>query len=979
MWLIALMISTLCFTAVADAQGDDYLSLQQLIDLAPEGGTVTLESRTYFVSKAPTIKNKSMTLEGGVETKIVFTGQGVGASDNTNAALAVIFDQDNTSEGDVLIKNIAMDLMESVPTNSTGTAYGATCKIVDTSEIINHIIFDGVTINNSSTRANYRHGITINEYVPTGQGLNNYFDVIIQNSTLDTKEHTVSIGNAGNEINFTQSTLKVLNSDFQKNVKGWYGIHSPYNIKSLIVQNSNFYDYSKSGIKIQEGSNSYTEIKDSNFLRENTPSSVYALMISNWTNNATSSSSFKYLDEISGNNFNNQNILLLHKNPDVEVIWFPAAENTVNEGTRYVRSGSSGNKQLALINDFNLVEEEMVFESVSADNQSTTIIYDPAYSNYKDLSTEYFTQENPVHASVSSLTNRILMDKITRLEIEDPSVAEFERQEDGTILITPKGVGRTRLLAVVGGGEDGNIVNKRIDTMDIIVRGAQMTVTKTADQFGEDELISPDQTYLFEISRKDGAAFEGFIRVGSNDATDISPDHTFELKRDETAVFEGLPKGEYYIVEKESSIPSPGYVTYRVNQGSSTAQILEAQNPSQIKRALIAIGTDAQNVIFNNTYYPEVKDGDTSTECQLNWLAQAVMDIKYPDYSNKGYTYKIKKDIFDHHQGRLEVQHWVSSNKMYWRIPLATDHDITNGEFTVTLPSDNHTINGDVQFNNNQNLFNAITHSNQYQLVNEGATVTQISDNTFTVEIPEMKADTAYLIVFETTAEGGGPAIQEGNRFVTNAQFNANYQCLIGEKKWVDTEPVDIQLQLEQNGQPYEDPVTLKIGTHIWNRLPIWDDQNEKYVYDLKEQDPSDLYLKTKEVTQTDNKTHITITNSVVGLSLLKTDENNQPLAGAVFGLYEKDGTTLVREYTTLEDGTVALKPLQRNGHYVLREQSAPDGFVVSNERYQILVDDEGVVEVIGNEGIVETWRFTGKLHGYLHHSANRSGQDSHR
>lgn len=84
----------------------------------------------------------------------------------------------------------------------------------------------------------------------------------------------------------------------------------------------------------------------------------------------------------------------------------------------------------------------------------------------------------------------------------------------------------------------------------------------------------------------------------------------------------------------------------------------------------------------------------------------------------------------------------------------------------------------------------------------------------------------------------------------------------------------------------------------------------------------------------------------VYEFEILKTDENKEPLKGAVFRLSNEDYS---EEFTSNEDGIVAMSNIPA-GDYTLSESKAPDGYTKSNETYEISISDKGKITIDGNE-----------------------------
>ncbi len=129
-------------------------------------------------------------------------------------------------------------------------------------------------------------------------------------------------------------------------------------------------------------------------------------------------------------------------------------------------------------------------------------------------------------------------------------------------------------------------------------------------------------------------------------------------------------------------------------------------------------------------------------------------------------------------------------------------------------------------------------------------------------------------------------------------------------------------------------------------------------LYSLMEIKPAAGYIKTDKIyyIEVDNNGKVTITldgenateikfvnkpTTVIGL---KVDQNNKPLAGAVFGLYlVSSGESL--ETTTNDDGKIEFTNV-KPGLYYLKEIKPVAGYEISSDIYYIDVDDNGKVTI---------------------------------
>lgn len=80
---------------------------------------------------------------------------------------------------------------------------------------------------------------------------------------------------------------------------------------------------------------------------------------------------------------------------------------------------------------------------------------------------------------------------------------------------------------------------------------------------------------------------------------------------------------------------------------------------------------------------------------------------------------------------------------------------------------------------------------------------------------------------------------------------------------------------------------------------------------------------------------HVTLTKTS-GNAAITNNDSNYTLAGAVYGVY--DGDELVAQFTTDENGHGRTDSKVKNGTYTVKEISAPDGYVLSNQAYEVTV-----------------------------------------
>lgn len=107
------------------------------------------------------------------------------------------------------------------------------------------------------------------------------------------------------------------------------------------------------------------------------------------------------------------------------------------------------------------------------------------------------------------------------------------------------------------------------------------------------------------------------------------------------------------------------------------------------------------------------------------------------------------------------------------------------------------------------------------------------------------------------------------------------------------------------------------------------------------------------------------ILNEIIrgGVSGIKVDENGEPLPGAVFGLFKADCTEFTEENAILtaesaEDGSFSFTDVPY-GIWQIKEISTVEGYVLSDEIFEVQIDEDGQVIELGN---IENRPITGEL-----------------
>ena len=85
------------------------------------------------------------------------------------------------------------------------------------------------------------------------------------------------------------------------------------------------------------------------------------------------------------------------------------------------------------------------------------------------------------------------------------------------------------------------------------------------------------------------------------------------------------------------------------------------------------------------------------------------------------------------------------------------------------------------------------------------------------------------------------------------------------------------------------------------------------------------------------------LVNKFTSVTILKTDENGKPLAGATIQVLDKDGN-VVFEGVSDENGKVVVRGL-KPGDYFIQETKAPKGYIRSTEKIPFTVSETGIIK----------------------------------
>lgn len=221
-----------------------------------------------------------------------------------------------------------------------------------------------------------------------------------------------------------------------------------------------------------------------------------------------------------------------------------------------------------------------------------------------------------------------------------------------------------------------------------------------------------------------------------------------------------------------------------------------------------------------------------------------------------------------------------------------------------------------------------------------------IDPKTYTVEVKAHSADDVNIAAIHKSQDHQTRVeltkVNEKGQQLEGAEFS----ILDAEGKQVTFTNKDSVYTYSENGDVTAitagnaDIVGLPVGSYILreNKAP------EKYIpmEDMSFHVRADLYDKALELT-VENLPH------EKGVAVLKESPDGTRLKGAVFTLYKADNTEV--EKVTTDKAGVALFTGLNPGSYYIKETAAPEGYKLSDKKFDFTIDSNGVLSGKGFAG----------------------------
>ena len=278
----------------------------------------------------------------------------------------------------------------------------------------------------------------------------------------------------------------------------------------------------------------------------------------------------------------------------------------------------------------------------------------------------------------------------------------------------------------------------------------------------------------------------------------------------------------------------------------------------------------------------------------------------------------VKRDINDENKKLANTKFAVRGGGFYAEVVTGADGTVTvevpaAGEYSITeiAPPVGYTIDP------NTYTVRVLGHTEAGKEVEFTAENYQTKVTLNKVDEKENRLEGAEFSIFD--AEGKQPAkfTQEGSVYTYSEDGNVTA---------ITAGNADI--------------VGLPVGSYILreNKAP------EKYIpmEDMSFHVRADLYDKALELT-VENLPH------EKGVAVLKESPDGTRLKGAVFTLYKADNTEV--EKVTTDKAGVALFTGLKSGSYYIKETAAPEGYKLSDKKFDFTIDSNGVLSGKGFAG----------------------------
>ena len=378
-----------------------------------------------------------------------------------------------------------------------------------------------------------------------------------------------------------------------------------------------------------------------------------------------------------------------------------------------------------------------------------------------------------------------------------------------------------------------------------------------------------------------------------------------------------------------------------------------------------------EGIVVDDTMYEFeiVEDGQNVIKNMINYYAKGTLQITKYDSNNKTLA-NVKFEITDkegnvvdtivtNEQGKAESKRLPNGTYYYQEVEAPDNVIIDTNKYEFSLSQDNQVVQKTIvnkikegklkiiKVDENNEPLEGVT----FNIYNEDKTLvdTIVTNKDGIAQSKELEKGKYYyqevsapegIVVDNTMYEF--EIVEDGQNVIKNminyyakgtlqiTKYDSNNKTLANVKFEITDKEGNVVDTIVTNEQGKAESKKLPIGTYYYQEIEAPDNvviDTNKYEFALTE---------NNQVIQK------TIVNKIKEgkLKIIKVDENNEPLEGVTFNIYD-EYKTLVDTIVTNKDGIAQSKELEK-GKYYYQEVSAPEGIVVDNTMYEFEIVEDG-------------------------------------